>query len=82
MSNVSHVVEISAKEATRIWEKAIADLKEEIAQLKNADREKLAQWMIKHGFATGHGDTMDDLLKELTWQIEERVQRASVKAGL
>ena len=33
--------------------------------------EKLAAWMIANSFATGHGDTMDDLLAELTWQIEE-----------
>lgn len=36
-----------------------------------SDRELLAQWMIRHGFATGHGDTVADLLKELSWQIEE-----------
>ena len=36
-----------------------------------SDKEKLASWMIDTGFATGHGDTFDDLLKELTWQVEE-----------
>jgi hypothetical protein len=35
------------------------------------DREKLAAWMIENSFATGHGDTMDDLLKELEWQVQE-----------
>lgn len=35
------------------------------------DREKLAQWMLSHGFATGHGDTIDDLIVELGCQIEE-----------
>ena len=39
-----------------------------------AEREKVAQWMIKHSFATGHGDTVEDLLKELEWQIEERIK--------
>lgn len=34
-------------------------------------KESLARWMIDHGFATGHGDTLDDLLKELTWQVQE-----------
>ena len=38
-----------------------------------AEREKLAAWMIERGYATGHGDTVEDLLKELEWQIEERV---------
>ena len=39
-----------------------------------AERNKLAAWMIKHSFATGHGDTVEDLLKELEWQIEERIR--------
>lgn len=34
-------------------------------------KEKLAAWMIKHSFATGHGDSFDDLLAELSWQINE-----------
>lgn len=39
------------------------------------DRETLARWMLGHGFATGHGDTVDDLLSELEWQISELVQK-------
>ena len=38
-----------------------------------AEREKLAAWMIERGHATGHGDTVEDLLKELEWQIDERI---------
>ena len=38
-----------------------------------AEREKLAAWMMSQGYATGHGDTVEDLLKELEWQIEERI---------
>lgn len=34
-------------------------------------KEKLAQWMIDHSFSTGHGDTIDDLLGELGFQVEE-----------
>jgi malate/lactate dehydrogenase len=37
-------------------------------------REKVATWMIQRGYATGHGDTVEDLLKELEWQIEERIR--------
>jgi hypothetical protein len=33
--------------------------------------EKLAGWMNANGFATGHGDTFDNLLRELDWQIKE-----------
>ena len=36
-----------------------------------SDLEKLARWMVEQGFATGHGDTVDDLLKELALQIQE-----------
>ena len=36
-----------------------------------SDKEKLAQWMMKQGYATGHGDTIEDLLHELEWQIAE-----------
>ena len=39
-----------------------------------SDKEKLAQWMMAKGYATGHGDTVEDLLKELEWQIEESVR--------
>ena len=39
-----------------------------------AERNKLAAWMIERGYATGHGDTVEDLLKELEWQIDERIR--------
>ena len=39
------------------------------------DKEKVAQWMIKQGFATGHGDSIEDLLKELDEQIGRRMVR-------
>lgn len=29
----------------------------------------LANWMIAHGYATGHGDTAEDLLSELVAQV-------------
>ena len=48
-----------------------------------AERNKLAQWMIDHSYATGHGDTTEDLLDELDWQITEswsKVVVASVEA--
>ena len=37
----------------------------------SAERNKVAQWMIARGYATGHGDTVEDLLKELDWQVRE-----------
>ena len=39
-----------------------------------AERNKLADWMIERGYATGHGDSTEGLLKELEWQIEERIK--------
>ena len=48
------------------------------AQLKFAElvaaveREKVAAWMMQRGYATGHGDTTEDLLQELDWQVKER----------
>ena len=44
------------------------------------DKEKVAQWMIQQGYATGHGDTVEDLLKELEWQILENWHRAMVNS--
>jgi hypothetical protein len=37
-------------------------------------REKIAQWMIERDYATGHGDTVEDLLKALEWQAKERAR--------
>ena len=31
--------------------------------------------MIRHSFATGHGDTIDALLDELDWQLSEQKAR-------
>ena len=43
-----------------------------------SDKEKLAQWMIQRGYATGHGDSVEDLLQELDWQIAENWTRGMV----
>jgi hypothetical protein len=44
-----------------------------IEKAVEAEREKVARWMAEHSYATGHGDTIEDLLKELEWQINERI---------
>jgi uncharacterized protein YoaH (UPF0181 family) len=41
-----------------------------------AERNKVAQWMMAQGYATGHGDTTEDLLKELEWQVRESERNA------
>ena len=45
----------------------------------SAEREKVAAWMMQCGYATGHGDTIEDLLKELDWQAKEREREACIK---
>ena len=35
------------------------------------DREKLAAWMRKHDYPTGHGDTIEDLLTELSTELDK-----------
>ena len=44
-----------------------------------AEREKVAAWMIARGYATGHGDTIEDLLVELEWQVRESEREACAK---
>ena len=44
-----------------------------------AEREKVAAWMMARGYATGHGDTIEDLLQELDWQIREQEREACAK---
>ena len=43
-----------------------------------SDKEKLAQWMMAKGYATGHGDSVEDLLQELDWQIAENWNQALI----
>jgi hypothetical protein len=40
------------------------------------DINKAAQWMIDRSYATGHGETIEDLLKELEWQVAERERKS------
>jgi hypothetical protein len=40
------------------------------------ERNKLAAWMMSQGYATGHGDTIEDMLHELEWQIREQEREA------
>lgn len=46
-----------------------------------AEREKVAAWMIERSYATGHGDTTENLLKELEWQIRESEREACAKVA-
>ncbi len=46
-----------------------ANLKRFVALARAAERNKLAAWMMAQGYATGHGDTTEDLLEELEREI-------------
>ena len=44
-----------------------------------AERQKVVNWMRERSYATGHGDSVEDLLKELEWQIAEAEREACAK---
>jgi hypothetical protein len=46
---------------------------DQIALLLAHERNKLAAWMIQFGFATGHGDTMEQLCDALGTEIVDRI---------
>ena len=43
------------------------------------EREVVANWIMDRGFATGHGDSIVDLLDQLEWQIAEKEREACAK---
>lgn len=43
------------------------------------EREVVANWIMDRGFATGHGDSIVDLLDQLEWQIVEKEREACAK---
>ena len=49
------------------------------ALIAAAESRKVAEWMLQRSYATGHGDTVEDLLKEMEWQVAERATRAKGK---
>lgn len=56
----------------------LGEARSALARAEAAAREAVAAWMIEHAFATGHGDTLTDLLAELSWQIAE-IKRDAIK---
>ena len=59
---------------------ATPDVLERFAALvAAAERNKLAAWMMRQGYATGHGDSIEKLLEELEWQIKEHEREACAK---
>jgi hypothetical protein len=60
------------------YEAAYYALQKKIGFDRADERNKLATWMIAKGYATGHGDSIEDLLQELDWQIAENWTRGMV----
>ena len=52
---------------------------DDLGRLIAAEREKVARWQIGSGYTTGHGDTIEDLLVELEWQVRESEREACAK---
>ena len=57
----------------------LTELERFAALVAAAEREKVAAWMMAKGYATGHGDSTEDLLTELDWQIREQERKACAK---
>jgi hypothetical protein len=55
-------------------EDGMSTLREAAHLAAAAEREKLAHWMRSMGYATGHGDTIEDLLDHLGTQISEGLE--------
>ena len=49
----------------------IQELDHFVALVAAAEREKVAAWMRSKSYATGHGDTTEDLLEEIQAQVAE-----------
>ena len=57
----------------------LPELERFAALVAAAEREKVAAWMMQRGYATGHGDTVEELLVELEWQVRESERKEFAK---
>ena len=74
---------MTKEEIDILWNKAIRESIDDgslytryrFAELvAEAERNILAAWMIQFGFATGHGDTMEQLVDALGSEIVDRIE--------
>jgi len=47
----------------------VKEIERLVELVRDAERNKLASWMIAQGYATGHGETMEGLLEELEREV-------------
>ena len=64
-------------ELDRLWFKAMQGVG--AALVATAKKQKVVEYMNSRAFATGHGDTIEDLLKEMERQVAEREREACAK---
>ena len=57
--------------AKKVLEAIDHNIKVLVQKAVEEEREKVAQWMVERGYATGHGDTIQELIKEVEWQVAE-----------
>jgi hypothetical protein len=75
IAKLTEMLEIQQK----LHETAIDMLKPAIEIAVQKEREVVANWIMDRGFATGHGDSIVDLLDQLEWQIAEKEREACAK---
>lgn len=61
------------------FERTVQELERFAALVAAAEREKVARWQIGSGYTTGHGETIEDLLVELEWQVREAEREACAR---
>jgi hypothetical protein len=63
-----------AEESAKVFIDFIAkSFAKRLEEERQAERNKLAAWMMQFGFATGHGDTMEELVMLMGMEIVDRI---------
>jgi hypothetical protein len=83
MTNEEYIKLFHKEQLNLVAFKRLLDCDEEVLRLVNraiqTEREAVANWLMRKGFATGHGDSIVDMLDELEWQVAEREREACAK---
>ena len=62
--------------STLLWTRQLTiwllDLVDSLEKENSTQKEELSKFMIAWGFSTGHGDSVNELLNELGWQLRAR----------
>ena len=66
---------LSIRMEDKVWTMSTTHLEHFANAIANNQRAKLALWMMSQGYSTGHGDSIEKLLEELEWQIQEKLEK-------